>query len=75
MSRRKNSNLLNLNCHLSAHGRFYEEDIKMGFLPLIISAIKTHNIHCGYEFLEHVIVVMKTCTLGGKNPRYLAIDI
>lgn len=43
----------------------------MGFLPLIISVIKTHNIHCGYEFLEAI----KTCTLGGKKTRYLAIDI
>ena len=60
MSRRKNSNLLSLNCHLNPHGYFYEEAIKTGFLPLVIPTIKTHNIHCVYEFLEGVIVVMKT---------------
>ena len=67
MSRRKNSNCLSLNFHLSPHGCFYEEAIKTRFLPLVIPTIETHNIHCAYEFLEGVIVVMKTHTIDGKN--------
>ena len=72
-SRRKNSNLLSLNCHFIPQDCFFEEDIKIGFLLLFILAIKTCNICSGYEFLEGVILIIKTSSLGGKNAEYLLV--